>query len=167
MGLAAIPDNRGIIYRQAVCALSQRDTAEATRLIEHHRSLVEDLGLGNWSLVMESQIYEEAGYLEQAERLLRNALSLSDDSTVHIYGLARFLIRNEINVEEGMNWIEQLLEGNRDDMEYLYYEGMGLINQEHYDEAYEALLRSWELRPHYDHEHYLLLQEARQARATQ
>ena len=66
-----------------------------------------------------------------------------------------------------MNWIEQLLEGNRDDWGYLYLEGMGLFNQEHYDEAFEALQRSWELRPNYDHEHYLLLQEARQARAAQ
>ena len=44
---------------------------------------------------------------------------------------------------------------------------MGLYNQEKYDEAYEALQRSWELRPLYDHEHYLLLKEARHARAAQ
>ena len=36
MGLRAIPDERRIIYQQAICALSQRDTAEANRLIEHH-----------------------------------------------------------------------------------------------------------------------------------
>jgi tetratricopeptide (TPR) repeat protein len=166
MGLSAIPDNREIIYQQAICALSQRDTAEGTRLIEHHRSLVEELGWGNWSLVEESQIYEDAGYLDRAENLLRTALTLSDDSTEYIYRLARFLIRNEINVEEGMNWIEQLLEGNRDNWMYLYSEGIGLYEQEKYDEAYEALQRSWELRPNYDHEHYLLLQEARQARAV-
>jgi len=167
MGLAAIPDNRGIIFQQAICALSQRDTAEATRLIEHHRSLVEDMGLGNWSLVMESQIYEEAGYLDRAEKLLRTALTLSPDSPEVKYKLAHFLIRNEINVKEGMNWIEQLLESDRDNGEYLYLEGIGLYKQEKYDEAYEALQRSWELNPNYDHEHYLLLQDARQARAVQ
>ena len=167
MGLAAIPDNRGIIYQQAICALSQRDTAEATRLIEHHRSLVEELGLGNWSLMMESQIYEEAGYLDRAEKLLRTALTLSPDSPEVKYRLAHFLIRNEINVKEGMNWIEQLLESDRDNGEYLYLEGIGLYKQEKYDEAYEALQRSWELKPNYDHEHYLLLQEARQARTAQ
>jgi len=167
MGLAAIPDNRGIIFRQAICALSQRDTVEASRLIEHHRSLVEELGLGNWSLMMESQIYEEAGYLDRAEKLLRTALTLSPDSPGVKYKLAHFLIRNEINVKEGMNWIEQLLESDRDNWDYLYSEGIGLYKQEKYDEAYEALQRSWELKPNYDHEHYLLLQEARQARTAQ
>jgi len=167
MGLATIPDNRGIIYQQAICALSQRDTAEGTRLIEHHRSLVEELGLGNLSLVMESQIYEEAGYLDRAENLLRTALTLSPDSPESTYMLARFLIRNDINVEEGMNWIEQLLESDRDNWEYLYSEGIGLYMREKYDEAYEALQSSWELNPIYDHEHYLLLQEVRQAQAPQ
>jgi len=167
MGLRAIPDERRIIYWQAICTLSQQDTIEATRLIEHHRSLVEDLGWGGWTQVVESEIYEEAGDFDRAEKFLRSALKSSNDSTVHIYGLARFLIRNEINVEEGMNWIEQLLEGDRDDWEYLYLEGMGLYQQEKYDEAYEALQRSWELRPYYDHEHYLLLQEARQALTAQ
>jgi len=167
MGLAAIPDNRGIIFRQAICALSQRDTAEATRLIEHQRSLFEELGWGAWSQVSESEIYEEAGYLDRAEKLLRTALTLSPDSPESTYGLARFLIRNEISVEEGMNWIKLLLEGDRDNWKYLYSKGIGLYHQEKYDEAYEALQRSWELRPKYGHEHYLLLQEAKQARAAQ
>jgi len=167
MGLRVIPDDRGIIYQQAICALSQGDTAEASRLIEHLRSLVEELGVGAWAQVAESVIYEEAGDLDMAEKLLRTSLTMSHDSTVHIYGLARFLIRNEINVEEGMNWIKQLLEGNPDDWVYLYLEGMGLYQQGKYDEAYEALQRSWELRSNYNHEHYLLLQEAGQARASQ
>ena len=70
-------------------------------------------------------------------------------------------------MKEGMNGIEQLLESNRDNWEYLYSEGIGLYKQEKYDEAYEVLQRSWELKPYYDHEHYLLLQEIRQARAAQ
>ena len=168
MGLRAIPDYQGIIYHQAICALSQGDTVEATRLIEHQRSLFEELGWGAWSQVSESEIYEEAGYLDRAEKLLRTALTLSPDSPESAYGLARFLIRNEINEEEGMNWIEQLLEGDRDNWKYLYSEGIGLYQQEKYDEASEALQRSWELKPgFYDHEHYLLLQEARKASAAQ
>jgi tetratricopeptide (TPR) repeat protein len=167
MGLRAIPDYRGIIYQQAICALSKGDSAEGTRLIEHHRSLVEDLGLGVLSQVLESEIYEEAGYLDRAEKLLRTALTLSQDSPESTYGLARFLIRNKINVEEGMNWIEQLLEGDGDNWMYLYSEGVGLYKQEKYDEAYEALQRSWKLRPNYYHEHYLLLQEAKQTSAAQ
>ncbi len=46
-----------------------------------------------------------------------------------------------------MNWIEQLLEDDLENWMYLYIEGMGLYNQEKYDEAYEALQRSWELKP--------------------
>jgi len=168
MGLRVIPDNQRIIYQQAICALSQRDTAEAFRLIEHHRSLVEKLGWGIWSMVAESEIYEEAGYLDRAEKLLSTALTLSDESPEYTYRLARFLIKNEINVEKGLHWIEQLLEGDQDNWMYLYSEGMGLYQQEKYAEAYEALQRSWELKPgFYDHEHYLLLQEAAQAQASQ
>ena len=50
-----------------------------------------------------------------------------------------------------------------------YYSCLGrcYLAIEKYDEAYEALQRSWELNPNYDHEHYLLLQDARQARAVQ
>jgi len=58
-----------------------------------------------------------------------------------------------------MELIIPLLEEYPDNYEYLYSYGLGLYKKGDVNLAMEVLNQSWDLRPRYLHEHYLLLQE--------
>jgi len=172
-GLRALPDHPMIIYRQAVCALSQGDSAEANKLIQRHKSIVEGKGLGSGinTLVKEGEIYEEGGYLDQSEEIFRHAFELAPQDIEVMHTLALFLIRNEINVDEGIELINQALETNQMNTNLLFklhhLKGWGLHKQGKNREALEHLIKAWELRPYYDHENFLHIQEVEQALASQ
>jgi tetratricopeptide (TPR) repeat protein len=82
-------------------------------------------------------------------------------------GLAYFLIEHEINVNEGMELITRALEIEPENLSFLYTKGFAYHKQGKVKEAQEILKKTWDLRPRYNHEHYLLLQEAEQALASQ
>jgi len=172
-GLRALPDDPMIIYRQAVCALSQGDSAEANKLIQKYKSIAEGKGLGSGinTLVKEGEIYEEGGYLDQSEEIFRHAFELAPQDIEVMHALALFLIRNEINVDEGIELINQAFETNQTNTDLLvklhHLKGWGLYKQGKNREALEHLIKAWELRPFYDHENFLHIREVEQALASQ
>jgi len=62
-------------------------------------------------------------------------------------------------VEEGMDMIAPLAEGNPQHAGYLYVYGVGLYKLGRYQEALETLQRSWDLKSYYDHKHYTLIKK--------
>ena len=81
--------------------------------------------------------------------------------------LALFLIKHDINVNEGMELITRALELEPDNWNFLYTHGLGLYQQGKLNETQVVLDKSWEIRPYYNHDHYLLIQEVEQALARQ
>jgi len=174
LGLGALPDHPEIIYRQAVCALSQGDTIKANLLITRFRSIRNVEGytvpyIENWT----GSIYQEADYLDQAQKFYQLAIK-SEPGDIHIMeaisNLAYLLIDNDINISEGMILIDRALELNPTDMRLLasiyHTRGWVLHKQGKNREALEHLRKAWDLRTFYDHDHFLHIQEVEQALAS-
>jgi tetratricopeptide (TPR) repeat protein len=81
--------------------------------------------------------------------------------------LAWLLINNDINVNEGVDLIQNALELKPDVWHYLDTKGWGFYKQGRYDEALKVLKDAWDLRPYYDLEGYQHIQEVEKAFASQ
>jgi len=166
IGLSVLPDHPEIIFRQAICALSQGNTIEANKLIGKHRSIREEQGESISALTSAGKIYEKADYLDKAENSFRHAFEIYPENAEVMNHLALFLIKHDIDVNEGMELIARALEILPDNWNFLYTHGLGLYKQGKLTEAKEVLDRSWEIRHYYNHDHYLLIQEIEQALAS-
>jgi len=155
------PDQNLIFdYWQAICAVSRGDSANANAYLSDIKRLTEMQGWPEASqLLWYAGIYAGAESFEQAEQYYRESLSLRPENETVQYEFARFLINNDINVEEGMDMIAPLAEGNPQHAGYLYVYGVGLYKLGRYQEALETLQRSWDLKSYYDHKHYTLIKK--------
>jgi TolB-like protein/Tfp pilus assembly protein PilF len=145
-------------YWQAICAISRGDSVSAKFYLSEFKKITEMQGwLEGSQLLWYAGIYASAESFEQAEHYYREALSLRPGNEVVKYEFARFLINNDINVEEGMEMITPLVEGNPQHAGYLYVYGVGLYKLGRYQEALETLQKSWDLKPYYDHKHFILI----------
>jgi tetratricopeptide (TPR) repeat protein len=168
LGLGALPDQPGIIYRQAICTLSQGDTAEANDYIAKGRSIGEIRNWGEYRInSWIGRIYQEAKQFSKAVDIFRDLIVKAPQDPWSKWQLGFILIDNEINVDEGMEFIKQALEIEPDNYTFLATKGWGLYKQEQLEEALEILKKSWEARPTYEHNSYLHIQEVEQALASQ
>jgi tetratricopeptide (TPR) repeat protein len=160
-GKEAWPDQKlSFDYWQATCAVSLGDSANASYYLDEIRKMTERYGWPEANrLLWYAGVYEWGESYEKAERYLREALLLRPGDEMVTYDLAEFLISKDINLEEGMELIRPLVEKYPENVPYLYTFGMGLYKMERYREAEEALQKSWELRPYFDHQHYTLLKK--------
>jgi len=168
LGLDLFPDFGDIIRQQAICAFSQEDTDKAEVILTKYKS-IRKRNLWSESQILSGvgSIYSEANLFDEAETSYRQALKLDPQNPVRIYGLAWFLINNDINVDEGLELVQKALEDNPDDWNYLDTKGWGLYKLGSYEEALKVLKDAWDLRPVYDHEGYRHIQEVEQALASQ
>lgn len=158
------PGDRMMLYRQAVLALSRRNSHAADEYMEKYVSVLEDNAYSEGGIASNlGRIYEEAGLLDKAEEYYRRALSLEPDSPYRLNILAYFLIDRDRNIPEGLDLIKKALESDPDHYQYLDTRGWGLYKQENFREALELAERSWELKPVYDHDIYLHLEAIKKA----
>ena len=170
IGLKAVPDNSNwILYRIAVCALSQGKMKEADEIIVKYKAKHKELGTRDRNLEVNlGQMYMEANIMDQAEMHYRKAYELSgSQNDFGKYHLANFLINNDINVDEGMGLIEVLLDTRSDNLVLLKLKGRGLYKQGKYEEALKLILKADSLKPQYNHILYLHLEAAKKAVAGQ
>jgi tetratricopeptide (TPR) repeat protein len=163
------PDDYRIISRKAILALSEGDTITGDLYIEKFISLVKGRVLYKPGFHL-ANLYVEAGMLDKAEELYRNEFTLQPENPVIMNNLAYFLIDNERNISEGLDIIMKALELRPDNYVYQDTKGWGLYKQSKYQEAFEILQQSWDLRRQnaiYDHEAFLHLEEAKKAVAGQ
>ena len=147
-------------FWQAICAVSLKDSASAQSYLDEIKDMSEQRGwteaiLYSWY----AGVYTWAESWEKADAYYRKAMSLSPGNDWIALDMAEFLIMNDIQVEEGMALLAPLLEKHPENASFLYAYGVGLSKMERYQEAYQALERSWEMRPYYDHKHYTLKNE--------
>ena len=169
LGLRIFPDHPRIIQHQAICALSQGDTDRADDFLTKYKSIRKNKSMWPESRILSGvgYIYAEANLFNEAELSIRQGLALDPRNPSRMHDLARFLIDNDINVDEGMDLIQRALESRPDNWYYLDTRGWGLYKQGRYEEALKVLTDAWDLRPIYDHDGYLHIQEVEKAVAGQ
>ena len=164
-GLSKFQDNRDIPRRQGVCALSLGDSARSVSYLSIYKSLSQEQLF--WSDIEVdhrfAHIYAELGYNGEAEDLWRTVVDGEAHSTYHKRCFAEFLILNEINIDEGLDMVNTILESSPDYYDILYFKGWALYKQGHLEEALEILNTAWEKRLTYRHNHYLAIQEVEAA----
>ena len=161
------PENIATIYNYAVFEISQGNSKEAERLIEKYKSLRKEDSASESNIVYWiGRMYYDAGKPDEAEKYLRQAISMNPEATYFKSGLAFLLIDKELNLNEGMVMIDKLLEKSPDNYNFLYTKGLGLFKQGKFKEALELMEKSWKLRVEqavYEHEAWLHLEAARKA----
>lgn len=147
-------------YWQAVCAVSTGESVNANYYLEEIRKMTEQKGWPEaYRLSWYAGVYSQAESFEKAEEYFRKALLLTPGNETIMYEFAEFLISNDINLDEGMEWISPLVEKYPENASYLFIYGLGLYKMGRYQEADDVLQKSWELRPYYDHEHFTLVKK--------
>jgi len=101
--------------------------------------------------------------MDNAEIHYRKAYELSRKNKTHSYLLAQFLISNEVNVNEGMELIQNVLEKNPDNEFVLQLRGWGLYKQGKYEEALQLLEQMWERSKGFNYDLYTHLEAAKKA----
>jgi len=162
------PDDITVFYKQVVCALSQGDTTKAKEYITKYIKTFEELGNPEEvTLYALGNIYNDASNIEKAEYYYRKVLDFFPNSMTIKIALAGLLIENDMNIAEGLELVNQTLELQPDNYNFLYYSALGLYKMAKYEEALEQLERSWKLRPDYYHEHFMLIRDVKQALTRQ
>lgn len=170
LGLSIFPDYYGIIKGQAICAISQGDTIRGNELIERYISLYNE---ENEAFSAHSEkysiglIYSSANEFEKAEQFFRQALEINPDFAYALNNLAINLFKQNKNLNEGMDLINKALKIYPESATYLHTKGKGLYKLGKPEEALELFKKAWDLQYYYYHDHYLDIQEAKQALARQ
>ncbi len=154
------PDNLLLIFRQAVLALSQGRKHAANRYINQYISISKKDSSSEADMALSlAVLHTEAEIPDKAEEYFQKALSLEPNDPDRMNHLAWFLIDKDRNIQEGMRLIDKALELNPEDFRYLDTRGWGLYKLGRYKEAWEALEKSWELKPAFNFELYLHREE--------
>lgn len=168
LALKVLPNEKDIIRLQAICALSRGVNKEGDILVAKWRKLREENGISELRIMQGlGEIYQDASLIDKAEQYYRQALDLDPKRPIQMNDLAWLLINNDINIKEGLELVNHALEVQPDDYFFQHTKATGLYKQGKYEESLELLEKSWTLRPLYDHDHYLLIQEVKQALAKQ
>ena len=164
-------DDTDLIYRQAVLSLTKGDTITANRHIGNYMLISKE------NLIPEGQIttnlagiYTEAGLLDRAEEYFRKTILSEPENPDRINTLGYFLIDRDRNVNEGMALVDKALELSPENFNYLHTKGYGLFKLGKFQESFDVLQKSWDLRMQnaiYDHEAFLHLEEAKKVVASQ
>jgi tetratricopeptide (TPR) repeat protein/AraC-like DNA-binding protein len=158
------PDNPILISRQAILALTEGYTITADRYLEKYVSISKQDSCSEADIAQKiAMIYADAGILDKAEDYYQKALSLEPEKPDRVNNLALFLIDNDRNVNEGLKLVEKALELNPDNFHYLDTKGWGLYKQGKFKEAIECLEISRDVKPGFDFDLYLHLEEVKKA----
>jgi tetratricopeptide (TPR) repeat protein len=147
-------------YWQAVCAISQGDSTKAEIYLEEIRKMTEQAGWPEANIMLwYAGAYNWGEDYENADYYYRKSYSIRPENPQLIWEFAQFLISRDISPEEGLELIIPLVEEYPNNASYLYTYGLGLYKQGNYQEAMEAVQKSWNLRAYYDHKNYTLFRE--------
>jgi len=162
------PGNLILTGMQAILAFNENDTIATNTYIDRYVSLCKENLLPESVIATNiADIYSDAGIPDEAEKYYKKALSLEPEHPGLLNNLAWLLIDNDLKINEGIELIDKALELSPDHYLYLHTKGWGLYKQGKYEEALKFLEKSWELKPIYDHEIYLHLEEVKKALARQ
>jgi len=156
-GLQLNSDNTWLIFHQAIADLSNGETLAAERNISALDSMVKKLGYPETIMEMiKGNLYYEAKDTSLAKEHLRRAYNLEPENRNRIYDLANVLIRYEVNVNEGMELVQKVLNDNPDLLGWRRLKGLALHKLGKHQEALEILRKAEEDWIGY---HYLIVKD--------
>jgi tetratricopeptide (TPR) repeat protein len=162
------PDDPDLNSWQAILFLTEGDTVKANKYINKYISFCKENSFSDAYVATElAYMYREAGIPDKSEYQYRQALLLEPENPARLNNLSYFLIDNNRNLDEGLELVNNALKLSPDNYSYLHTKGWGLFKQGKYKEALEILQKSWDLKPIYDHDIFLHLEEAKKAFANQ
>jgi tetratricopeptide (TPR) repeat protein len=165
------PDNLAITYNRCLLAEATGDTVNGNKYLEKAIRLARESSWTEPDAAAQMAFgYSEVGKMDKAEKYYRQALSLEPEKPERMNDLAFFLINYERNIDEGMKLVDRALELSPDNYLLMDTRGWGLYKRGKYDEAYEIIHKSWDLRREkavYNHPAYLRLEEVKKALSNQ
>jgi len=165
LGNRLFPKNGYIQFYRAIWAVTQEDTVLTHQIMQDYLAFRHNVTNCPEALISNDIgfIYSAAGLLNDAENQFRSAIEMEPQNIQYHFNLAMFLIDEEVNVDEGVEIVDRLLESIPDHWNLLNYKGWGLYKKGRYEEAVELLRLAWEKKPLYNHMLFLHLQEAEKA----
>jgi TolB-like protein len=147
-------------YWQAICAVSQGDSIQADYHLNELRIVLEQMGWPEANILSwYAGVHNLAESFVLAESYYRKVHSLKPSDDWLNADLAKFLITNDINLEEGMELVSSLVQKYPENASFAYVHALGLFKQGNHQFSYEEIKRSWELTPYYDHKQFRLREE--------
>jgi tetratricopeptide (TPR) repeat protein len=147
-----IPDDPLNCCRQAILALSEKDTIAANRYFEKY-VIIHRHKYPAWEAEIPATrgwIYSEAGYPDKAEKYFRKAISMDIKNPERLYALANFLIDNNRNlhdVQELMDHAMAMATNKVDYYKYMDLKGWGLYKQGRVKDALKILQEAKDSAP--------------------
>ena len=167
-GNRLFPENGYIQTYRLIWALAQNDKEQSDNVMEDYMSFRHNVTQCPEALITNDMgyIYSEVGRMDEAEKHYRSAIEMEPQNDQYQFNLAKFLIDEDVNVDEGIEIVDRLLAKYPSNWSINSYKGWGLFKKGQYKEAEELLKFGWENRPIYNHQQYLHLQEAEKAVAS-
>ena len=164
-GSRLFPQNGYVLTYQVIWALTQEDTAMTNSIMEDYLAFRHNVTHCPEALISNDMgfIYTKAGKIDQAEEYYHSAIEMDPQNKQYQFNLAKYLIDEEVNVDEGLEIVDRLLETVPGNWNLMTYKGWGLYKKGQYEEALELLRAGWEKKPIYNHIQYLRLQEVEKA----
>ena len=113
------------------------------------------------------EIYFNANKKNEAEKYFRSAFQKDPRNTRYIFLLSTTLIQDNLNLDEGMELIQNLLERYPDWSPGLKIKGLGLYKLGMYEESLKNFRRAENLTNTFRFDIHQYIQEAEQAIASQ
>jgi len=167
LGHSVYPNAIMIQQYQAICAYSQGRIKEAEDILVEYKSIRQDILHCTEAMISSGigVIYSESGQFEKAEAYYRDAIKQDPDNPYWTHEFSWFLIDNEIDIEEGLELAEGILEELPEYWPSIDAKGWALYKLGRSEEALTLLKDSWNLKFAYSHNGYLHIQEVEKALA--
>jgi len=167
-GYELFPQNGYIQTYRLILTLIQKESGRIEEVMEEYLSFRHNVTHCPEALISNDMgyIYTQAGQPDVAEQQYRLAIQQNPQNLQFQFNLAKFLIDEEVHLDEGLEIVERLLERSPGQWALLCYKGWGLYKKGNLEEGLELLRTGWENRPIYNHLYYMHLQEVEQAAAA-
>ncbi len=149
LGLNNCPEVIGasdfILHNQAVCAVSSIDTIRAKEALMKMRNRLDDLGFpAHVKEYFTGYVYEDAHKDKEAFDYFQRLYDLAPPGDrIASYTYGRSLIKNDVDIEKGLELLEEVIETVSPDTKiyyvYLYMKCMGLLKMGNISEAWDLI----------------------------
>ena len=165
LGKSLFPNAILIHQYEIICEISQGNMEKAEELLAEYKSIRHNVLHCTEAMISTGvgSIYSGAGLLEEAENYYRKAIEQEPENLNWKNDFAWFLVDKEVNIEEGLELVEEVLDYAPEYWPALDTKGWGLYKLGRYEEALKLLKDSWDLKPAYSHTGYLHIQEVEAA----
>lgn len=169
LGHSVYPNAIMIQQYQAICAYSQGRIEEAEEILVEYKSIRQNILHCTEAMISSGigAIYTESGQYEKAEAYYRDAIKKDPENLYWVYEFAWFLIDKEIDVVEGLELANTIIDDSPEYWPAIDAKGWALHKLGRSDEALKLMKDSWDLKFAYSHNGYLHIQEIEKALTLQ